>query len=338
MQRNPTILIAGCGAIGSVVGCLLRQAGHDVTLFGRGWHLDAIRSGGLAIDGIWGHHRATGFRIATDTAELSGSYDLIIFAVKSFDTETMIKAVAALLKEDGLALSMQNGLGNIEALAARFGAERSLGANVLVGAEIPAPGKARVTVQAAPIIMGPLEVSDCVLMENIHGWTRLFHEAKIPCAATPRILGHLWAKVFYNAPLNALGALLNVHYGALGDDRELRAVMDGIIDEAFSVAAQREGVDLLWQSARAYREFFYSQLLPPTYNHRSSMLQDLQRARRTEIDAINGRIWQYGKDLGIATPYNETMTRLIREREKPRVAMGAYSVLNETEVKLRDLT
>lgn len=320
MQRNPKILIAGCGAIGSVIGCLLREVGHDVTLLGRRWHLEAVRNGGLTIEGIWGHHQAHGFHIATDTAELSGSYDLIIFTVKSFDTESMTDALALRLKQGGLALSMQNGLGNLEALAARFGAERSLGANILVGAELPAPGIARVTVQASPIIIGPLEVSDCVMLENIHAWIRSFQEASIPCLATPHILRHLWAKVFYNAPLNALGALLNVHYGALGDDPELRAIMDGIIDEAFAVAAQREGVELLWDSARAYREFFYSQLLPSTYDHRSSMLQDLQRGRRTEIDAINGRIWQYGEELGVATPYNESMTRLISERQKRRVS------------------
>ena len=320
MQHRPKVLIAGCGAIGSVMGCLLRQAGHDVALLGRGWHLKAVRTGGLTVDGIWGHHQASGFHIATDAAELSGAYDLIIFAVKSFDTESMIDAVGTRLNENGLALSMQNGLGNIEALAAYFGAGRSLGANVLVGAEISAPGKARVTVQASPIIIGPLELSDCVVLESIHGWTRSFLEAKIPCTATRHILSHLWAKVFYNAPLNALGALLNVHYGALGEDPELRAIMDGIIDEAFTVAAQR-GVELLWESAASYRGSFYGQLLPPTYGHRSSMLQDLQRGRRTEVDAINGRIWQYGQDLGVATPYNETMTRLIQQREKAQGLM-----------------
>jgi 2-dehydropantoate 2-reductase len=318
MQRNPKILIAGCGAIGSVMGCLLRRAGHDVTLFGRPWHLDAIRAGGLVMDGIWGRHRAQDFKLATNAGELSENYDLLIVAVKSFDTESMIDTLRWRLKKDGLALSMQNGLGNIETLAGRFGAERSLGANVLVGAEISAPGRVRVTVQASPIIIGPLEVSDCVMMESIHGWIRAFQAAKIPCEATPRIGAHLWAKVFYNAPLNPLGALLNVHYGALGDDAELRALMDGIIDEAFAVAQGQEA-DLLWESAQAYREFFYGRLLPPTYDHRSSMLQDLERGRRTEIDAINGRIWLHGAALGIATPYNESMTRLIWQREKVRL-------------------
>jgi 2-dehydropantoate 2-reductase len=315
MHANPRILVAGCGAIGSVFGCLLREAGHDVDLLGREVHLNAIRRGGLRLDGIWGEHYAKGFNLATRATDLSASYDLVLISVKAYDTEAMARNVLALVHSDGLVVSLQNGLGNIETLAGIFGPERSLAANVLVGALIPAPGRVTVTVQAAPVIVGPLEVSDCVMMETIHCWIRAFKEARIPCEATVRILSYLWAKVFYNAPLNALGALLQVHYGILGDEPELRRVMDQIIDESFLVA-ERKGVEVLWNHVDDYRAFFYNDLVPSTYDHRNSMLQDLQRGRRTEIDAINGRIWRYGCELGIPTPVNEIMTRLIWQREK----------------------
>jgi 2-dehydropantoate 2-reductase len=190
-----------------------------------------------------------------------------------------------------------------------------LGANVLVGAIIPEAGRVTVTVQAAPVIIGPLEVSDCVTLERIHYWIKAFQRANIPCEHTVRILSYLWAKVFYNAPLNALGALLQVHYGVLGEVAELRQIMDRLIDEAFSVA-QTTGVELLWNTVEDYRALFYRHLIPSTYNHQSSMLQDLQRGHRTEIDAINGAIWRYGERLGVPTPFNEIMTRLIRERER----------------------
>jgi len=315
MSAHPRILIAGCGAIGSVFGCLLRQAGHDVTLLGRPWHLSAIRSRGLRLDGIWGIHFAAGFDLATSPSELTGPYDLVIVAVKAYDTAAMVQSVCRFAAPDSLALSLQNGLGNVESLAAIFGAERSLGANVLVGAKITEPGRVTITVQAAPIVIGPVEVSDCVLMEQIHFWARTFEAASIPCAATARISSYLWAKVFYNAPLNPLGALLAVHYGVLGGEPELKEIMNHVIDEAFQVAAAKD-VELLWRDANGYREFFYGHLLPSTYDHQSSMLQDLQRGRRTEIDALNGRIWRYGRELEIPTPFNETMTRLIRQREK----------------------
>jgi 2-dehydropantoate 2-reductase len=295
--------------------CLLRQARHDVTLLGRPSHLAAIGNRGLRLDGIWGTHFADQFHLATRIDQLSGPYQLMLVSVKSYDTEGVVPGLFPLIDDEGLAISLQNGLGNLEMLARTFGAARSLGANVLVGAEIPEPGRVTVTVQAAPIVMGPLELSDCVTMESIHQWIRAFNQAGIPCETTTRILSYLWAKVFYNAPLNPLGALLDVHYGALGDEPDLRAIMDRVIEEAFQIARQK-GLELLWPDSGEYRKFFYGHLLPSTYDHRSSMLQDLQRGRRTEIDAINGRIWRYGADLNLPTPANETLTRLIWQRER----------------------
>lgn len=315
MYSNPRILVAGCGAIGSVFGCLLREAGHHVALLGREHHLKAIHVNGLHLDGIWGEHYADGFDLATKINDLSGIYDLVLISAKSYDTESIARDVAPFIDDDGLVASLQNGLGNIETLARNFGPERSLGANVLVGATIPEAGRATVTVQAAPVIIGPLEVSDCVTMERIHYWIRAFKHANIPCAGTVQILSYLWAKVFYNAPLNALGALLQVPYGVLGEEPELRRIMDRVIDEAFWVA-ESKGVHILWKTVDEYRAFFYSYLVPSTYHHQSSMLQDLQRSRRTEVDAINGQIWRYGRELGIPTPFNEIMARLVWQRER----------------------
>ena len=309
------ILVAGAGSIGSVFGCLLRKAGHDVTLLGRAGHLRAIAAKGLEIGGLWGVHHAEGLKLATQASELAGPYDLILIAVKAYDTRRMVEEVGAHLGPGGLAISLQNGLGNIESLAERFGPGRSLGASILVGAKIADPGRATVTVQAAPVIIGPLNSAATGAMEQTGRIAGLFNQALIPCEPTDQILSHLWAKVFYNAPLNPLGALLRVHYGALGERTELKAVMDEIIGEAFAVA-RGKGVRLLWHTADEYRELFYGKLVPATYNHQSSMLQDLERGRRTEIDAINGNIWGYGNELGIPTPYNETMTRLIRTRER----------------------
>ena len=322
MASGPRILIAGCGAIGSVFACLLRQAKHNIAVLGRPSHIDAIAARGLHLDGIWGTHHASGFEMAITARELSGPFDLILVAVKAYDTEWMVDAVAPLIARDGIAISLQNGLGNVEILSRAFGPEKSLGANVLVGATMPEPGRITVTVQASPIIMGPLELSDCVMMEKIHAWARAFNEAKIPCETTTRVLSYLWGKVFYNAPLNALGALLDVHYGVLAEEHELKTVMNRVIDEAFRVAEKKE-IDCLWESVDEYREYFYGHLVPATYDHRSSMLQDLQRGRRTEIDAINGRIWRYGEEAQVPTPYNEILTRLIWQKERPRRSEAA---------------
>ena len=134
-----------------------------------------------------------------------------------------------------------------------------------------------------------------------------FAAAGIPAAYCDDIRAALWGKVLYNAALNPLGALLGVHYGALGEQAHTRAIMDAVIDEAFAVAGA-EGVQLPWASAAEYRAVFYGRLLPSTFHHRSSMLQDLERGRATEIDAINGQVWQRGAAHGIVTPVNEVLT------------------------------
>lgn len=309
------VLIAGAGALGSVFGGFLRRAGLDVALLGRAAHLDALARDGLTIDGIWGTHHVTGFAVAHDAAALRGPFDAILLPVKSYDTAAMAAAVAPLLAADGVAISLQNGLGNVETLEAAVGAERSLGARVIFGAVLPAPGRVRVTVFADPTAIGALAPGQHAARDAAaHRWAALIDAAGVPAVATDRLAALLWAKVFYNAALNPLGALLNLHYGALPEHQQSRALMDQVIDEAFSVA-RGEGVALPWPDAAAYRDEFYGRLVPATYDHRSSMLQDLERGRRTEIDAINGAVWRRGAARGITTPVNETLTRLVHAVE-----------------------
>jgi 2-dehydropantoate 2-reductase len=312
------ILVAGAGALGSVFGGLLREQGQDVTLLGRAAHVDAIVRDGLVIDGIWGEHRVTGFSGATDAADLSDPFDAILVCVKSYDTLAMAEAVAPLLAGDGVAISLQNGLGNIEVLEQRLGSNRVLGARVIFGAVVTAPARARVTVYAEPVLVGPWHAAaDDPRHRSARHWADLFAACGIPSEATDRLPAALWAKVFYNAALNPLGALLGLHYGALAERPEVRAAMDRVIDEAFAVALA-EGVELPWPDAAAYRADFYERLVPPTFHHRSSMLQDLERRRPTEIDAINGAVWNRALARSMSTPYNEMLTRLVKSREQAR--------------------
>jgi 2-dehydropantoate 2-reductase len=304
-------LIAGTGALGSVFGCFLREAGLAVTLLGRAAHLDAIARNGLVVDGIWGEHRAEGFRLARGATEIEGTFDAIFVPVKSYDTASVAAAAAPFLARDGVMVSLQNGLGNVETVERIVGAERTIGARVIFGATIPEPGRARVTVFADPTAFGSLAPGrHRPRDEAAQRWASIIDRAGVPAVYTDRLAAMLWAKVFYNAALNPLGALLGVHYGALAEKADSRSVMDSAIDEAFAVAGA-EGVELPWSDAAAYREEFYGRLVPSTYHHRSSMLQDIERGRRTEIDAINGEVWRRGATHGIRTPTNETLTRLI---------------------------
>lgn len=309
------VLIAGAGALGSVFGGFLRGAGLDVALLGRAAHLEAVARDGLIVDGIWGEHRFAGFELATDVTALRRPFDAVLLPVKSFDTRAVSETVAPLLAADGVILSLQNGLGNVETVEAVVGPERALGARVIFGATLTAPGRVRVTVFADPTAIGALVPGQHPRRDAAaRRWAAAIDAAGIPAVYSEQLAAQLWAKVFYNAALNPLGALLGVHYGALPQNPHTRGVMDAVIDEAFAVA-RAEGVVLPWASAAAYRDEFYGRLVPSTYDHHSSMLQDLSRARRTEIDAINGAVWRRGERLGVATPVNEALTRLLRTVE-----------------------
>jgi 2-dehydropantoate 2-reductase len=318
MSGRP-ILIAGAGAIGSIIGAMLRRAGHEVALLGRARHLDAIARDGLRISGILGDCHARGFELASDPASLAGPFDLILLAVKAYDTASMAERIALLLAPDGLLVSMQNGVGNLEVLVERFGAARVVGARVMLGAEIRAPGTAHATVFGEPLALGPSEQTNrehCErLFESAREVATMIAAAGIPSEAVRDIAPYLWMKLFYNAALNPLGALLRLNYGALAADADLRAIMDEVIEEAFAVALALE-VPLPFESAESYRAHFYKTLVPATFDHRPTMLHDLEQRGRTDIMEMNGKVAELAARVGLRADTNRTLTGLIRARER----------------------
>lgn len=309
-ERPRRVLVAGCGAVGSVFACLLAEKGAEVHALGRGEHLAALARDGIAVEGIWGDHRARLAGAHLLAGDAGRAFDAVLVASKSFQSEALLGELdASCLAPDGVAISLQNGLGNVERLASRFGEQRSLAARVIFGAEILAPGRVRVTVEAAPVLLGH-PGGACAAAAP---WAAVVRDAGIACDPCDDIVAALWGKVFYNAALNPLGALLGLRYGELPADPQRRRVMDRVIEEAFAVA-KAEGVRLAWSSAAEYRRHFYGELLPPTGGHRSSMLQDLERGRPTEIDAITGEVCRRGDALGVDVSANRVLLALVRAR------------------------
>jgi len=309
------ILIAGAGALGSVFGGFLRKADHQVTLLGRAWHLDAIGEKGLRIEGIWGSHKVGNFTLATSPDNLTESYDLILVTVKSYDTEMMAGKLVPFAKNGSLTVSLQNGLGNTEILSSIIGAGNVVSGRVIFGAEITEPGLVKVTVIADDVVLGPpIKGAKIPEPDKINTIVGLFLEAGIPSRYDENIQGLIWAKAFYNCALNPLGALFGMNYGKLADNQNARLVMNQVVSEAFQVALSRE-VALPWESPEHFLKVFYEEMVPPTRNHRPSMLQDLERGRLTEIDALNGRISSWAQEACLNVPVNETITRLIKIKE-----------------------
>lgn len=310
-------LIMGTGALGTVFGGLLAETGREVAFLGRGLHYEHLLTRGLRIDGIWGERRLG--PVAAPSPRLQ--YDIILLCVKSFDTAAACAAVLPYAAPDALVVSIQNGLGNLETIAAAFGPSRTIGARVIFGSVVSRPGLATVTVYADRVLLGAFSPS--APDPRLPRLAEEFNAAGLPTAVVADILPPLWDKVLYNCALNPLGAILGVTYGELGADPQTRTLMAEIIAEIYQVAKVRQ-VSLTHPAAAAYFAHFINNLVPPTAAHTPSMLQDLQAGRRTEIDALNGAICRYAAQAGLAVPVNETVCRLLRFQEaraaRPREA------------------
>ena len=309
------ILIFGAGAVGQGIGGMLAAHGCRVDLVLRERHRAAIEAGGLHVTGIFGDHFAKpGSMGVSETLERFAdiTYDFVLVTTKSYDTDTALETLAQHVKTDCV-VSVQNGCGNLEKVVTRFGESRALAARVITGFEIARPGKVRITVSADAIhIGGPVEGSQDSRAEELASF---INSAGLPCVAARHIRRDLFAKLLYNCALNPLGAILGVHYGALGDNSDARQIMDAVIDEVYSMLLAT-GERTHWNTPGEYRDFFYGSQIPATYNHRSSMLQDIERGKRTEVDALTGYVSARGSEAGISTPVCNALSSIIRFREQ----------------------
>lgn len=312
------VLVFGAGAVGQAVGCMLAADGHTVDLIVRERFIEAIRLNGLTVTGIFGdyHVKSESLGIYSSIEDISGkNYDYVLITTKSYDTETAATELVNLHDQSFIAVSMQNGCGNLEILVQHFGEERSLGARVITGFEIEEPGIIKITVTADDIHIGSYSENDVPVSARIIA--EAINSAGLPCITTPFIKHDLLAKLLYNCALNPLGAIMSVHYGALGDDSGARRMMNEVIGEVFSVI-EAMGAKTHWDNAEEYKKYFYEKQIPATYNHRSSMLQDLENGKRTEVDALTGYVSQQGKLHNVPTPVCDTLSELVRYMERNR--------------------
>lgn len=310
----------GAGSIGSVVGGFLHLGGHDVYLLGKGPHIEAVARRGLEIKGIWGGRTVTGVRAASSVDVMVDDGfrpEWTLLSVKSYDTLQALRDLAPTLDGQAGVASLQNGLGNVEAIA-DAAPGKAVGGRVIFGATTLEPGLVEVTVCADDVLLGPAPGGP----PGVEMVVEAFSDSGIPCRYEAAILSYVWDKVLYNVCLNALATLLRTDYGSLGDDPGTWAVMERLTGEFYAVAAA-EGVDLVSETPAAYLSRFRDELLPPTREHRSSMQEDIEQGRRTEIDALNGAITELGRRHGIDVAANEILTAMIKSLELGRVAMGS---------------
>jgi 2-dehydropantoate 2-reductase len=308
------IAVIGPGAIGCLFAALLSRAGNELWLVDR----HPQRAGMLNRRGVFVSRSTTvegaegvpkkfhaAVRATTDPRQI-GPVDLVIVAVKSFHTSEAAQAAAALVVGETAALTLQNGLGNLEILQQMLGAERVIGGVTSQGATLVAPGQVH-HAGNGPTVIG--EVSG-VLSERLLVIQETFSQAGIQTETTTHLASTLWGKLVVNVGLNAVGALAHVRNGGIMESTHLRQAMAAAVQEAVAVARAKD-IPLPHPDMASRAE----ETCQRTENNINSMLQDLLRNRRTEVDAINGAVVIQGAAAGVPTPVNSTLLSLIQGLE-----------------------
>lgn len=315
------VLILGSGAVGLGLGSCLLKSSVETTLIAGNETVRALNAKGLRRSGIFGGFSAGAetFCVCTDPGQISATdFDFVLVCTKSNHVQDAAKTLYAhrhLLRDGGKIVHFQNGWGNAEKFLPYFPQGFVYSGRVITGFTRPEPNHVEITVHADAIHIGSLFGQPPGPVEPL---CRAINDGGIPCLAWDEIAKDLWAKMLYNCALNPLGAILNVPYGKLADSPYSRQLMDQVIAEVYRVM-NTAGYATYWPTADEYRDIFYKTLVPPTAEHKSSTLQDLQAEKKTEIEALTGQILALADKSGVGVPCNTMLYRLIRFIEQRNV-------------------
>mgnify|MGYP001568193477 CR=1 FL=1 len=286
---------------------MLARAGAPVTLIGRPEHVDAIHRDGLFLDSIHFQERVA-VSATTDTAAARDA-SIVLFCVKTLDTDDAARSLAPHLLPDAIVVSLQNGVDNIERIRAASGIV-ALPSVVYVAAAMSGPGRIKHSGRG-DLVLGRSPLHSA---QRVAEWftaesavETLFTRAGVPCRISENIDGDLWAKLVWNCAGNAITALGRASYGQIARSESALQVFLAAANETIAVARaagiRLPPVDLANANVKLARDLG---------NATSSTAQDVQRGKRTEIDSLNGFVVRRGAELGVPTPVNSTLTALIK--------------------------
>ncbi len=299
------VCVIGCGAVGSLFAANLAQL-EDVEVWAYDLavdHVEAINANGLRLTGageVVGNVRAT-----ADASELPAC-DVGIVATKAMHTDAALAATAHAFA-DGAVASVQNGIGNEEVVARHV--QRVIRGTTFPAGKILEPGVVQWDVKGETAF-GPFEPAPAP-METIEALADACTRAGMPSKALPDARPAQWRKVIFNAATNPIGALTGLTHGRVCERRDLRALVSALVDEGRTVA-EAQGIELD-EDPEALID--HAARKDVAYDHRASMLQDVEARRATEIAFLNGGIGRFGRELGVPTPLNDAVTQLVTALE-----------------------
>ncbi|MEM2210492.1 MAG: 2-dehydropantoate 2-reductase [Nitrososphaerales archaeon] len=300
------IAIIGAGAIGCLFTALFTEGGEDVILIDRkAERARLIHERGLKISGVSGE-RIIRVNIVTNPL-LAEESDLIIIAVKSYDTDTAVNSILPIIHEKTAILTLQNGLGNVEKIVSKVGVKYVLAGVTTQASTLINYGEIYHAARGLTII-GEL---NGIITERVRNIVNKFNQSDIEAKASSNIYGAIWEKVLVNIGINALSAITGMRNGELLNIPEIKEIMIEAVKEGLRVA---KAIGVKLENDDPVRVML--NVAEITRLNKSSMLQDIERGSKTEIDSLNGAIVKLGSIYGIPTPINKALTDMVKGLEK----------------------
>jgi 2-dehydropantoate 2-reductase len=294
MESPMRVAVFGAGAVGSYLGSRLASARADVHLIARGAHLEALRDNGLTLITPDGISRSPVW--ATDSPSAIGTVDVVLFCVKSYDTDAAIAQLPPLIGQGTMVISIQNGIDNEPKIAAAIGAEHVLGAATYILASIESPGVVRSG--AARLVVG--ELRDGPPSDRVRAFVDVARTGGIDASATSDVRRAKWEKYVLLVAFSAVTAATQLTIGPIRLSHAALTMLRGIMEEAWSIG-RAMGVPL----SNDLVDRQYQRVVTLPADEGTSLRHDLLIGHRMELDALQGALRRYGRETGIPTPWTD---------------------------------
>jgi 2-dehydropantoate 2-reductase len=304
------IAVVGAGGVGGYFGGRLAESGADVTFLARGAHLEAMRQRGLRITSPNGDVHVRRVQAVDDPSAI-GPVDIVLFAVKLYDTTSALTAIPPLLGPDTAVIPLQNGVDSVATLTRALGAAHTAGGTCYVSAVIAEPGVIRHTAMSQ-LIFGEV---DRTRSARLTAFYEVCRRATFQSTLSDDIMLDIWSKFVRLSVMSGMTAAARCPLGVIHEDPELWAMLQRAVREAMDVA-HAKGVAVAASTvedvARAYAA------LPP--QTKSSMLEDLERGRRLELPWLSGAVVRIGREVGVPTPTHAFINAILNPHVHGRTA------------------
>jgi 2-dehydropantoate 2-reductase len=305
------IAVMAAGGVGGYFGARLAAAGHDVFFIARGAHLEAIRNGGLRIESALGNVTVERANVTDDPTKV-GPVDVVLFAVKLWDTEAAARQAMPLVGPDTRLVTLQNGVDSVERIATVLGADKVVGGVAYIATVIASPGVISHTSQFAQMRIGRIDgASDATLK----AFADAAKAAGVDIIVSDDINRDRWQKFAFLVGLSGITSATREPLGPLMADPDTKAFFRKLMLEVVAVA-QARGVTL--PEGFVDERMAFAETAPKTM--KASMLHDLERGNRMELDWLAGKVLQFGREMSVPVPANEAVYTLLKPHRMGRSA------------------